>query len=91
MATISARDDSDDTIVRSAVALAHSLGLTVIAEGIERPNQLERLRSLGCEYGQGYLFSLALSAEAMGAWLQSWAPAEIAGPAPERTFTPAQR
>jgi diguanylate cyclase (GGDEF)-like protein/PAS domain S-box-containing protein len=78
VATISARDDSDDTIVRSAVTLAHSLDLAVIAEGIERSDQLERLRSLGCEYGQGYLFSPALSAEAMGAWLQSWAPAEIA-------------
>lgn len=78
VATISAGDDSDDTIVRSAVTLAHSLGLTVIAEGIERRDQLERLRSLGCEYGQGYLFSPALSAEAMGGWLQSWAPAELA-------------
>ena len=79
VATISPRDDSDDTIVRSAVALAHGLGLTVIAEGIERLDQLERLRSLGCEYGQGYLFSAALSAEAMRTWLQRWAPAEIAG------------
>jgi diguanylate cyclase (GGDEF)-like protein/PAS domain S-box-containing protein len=78
VATISARDDSDDTIVRSAVALAHSLGLTVIAEGIERRDQLEHLRSLGCEFGQGYLFSPALSAEAMGAWLQGWAPSELA-------------
>ena len=84
VATISARDDSDDTIVRSAIALAHSLDLSVIAEGIERPDQLERLRSLGCEYGQGYLFSPALSAEAMGAWLHRWAPAELAGLAAAR-------
>jgi diguanylate cyclase (GGDEF)-like protein/PAS domain S-box-containing protein len=78
VATISDRDDRDDTIVYSAVALAHNLDLAVIAEGIERPDQLAHLRSLGCEYGQGYLFSPALSAEGMGAWLESWTPAEIA-------------
>ena len=44
-------------IVRSTVALAHSLGLHVIAEGIENTAQLRRLRTLGCEYGQGFLFS----------------------------------
>jgi diguanylate cyclase (GGDEF)-like protein/PAS domain S-box-containing protein len=79
VATISDRTDGDDTIVRSSVALAHSLGLNVIAEGIERPDQLERLRSLSCEYGQGYLFSPALSAEEMTAWLKSWVPADIVG------------
>jgi diguanylate cyclase (GGDEF)-like protein/PAS domain S-box-containing protein len=78
VATISDRDDRDDTIVGSAVALAQSLDLAVIAEGIERPDQLVHLRSLGCEYGQGYLFSPALSAERMGAWLESWTPAQIA-------------
>jgi diguanylate cyclase (GGDEF)-like protein/PAS domain S-box-containing protein len=78
VATISDRDDRDDTIVCSAVALAQSLDLAVIAEGIERPDQLVHLRSLGCEYGQGYLFSPALSAEGMGAWLESWTPAQIA-------------
>jgi len=50
-------DADSQAIVRSTVALAHSLGLTVVAEGIENIDQLEYLRSLGCEYGQGYLFS----------------------------------
>jgi diguanylate cyclase (GGDEF)-like protein/PAS domain S-box-containing protein len=77
--TISDHGDGDDTIVCSAVALAHSLGLTVIAEGIERPDQLERLCELGCEYGQGYLFSPAVSAEDMGAWLKRWNPANVVG------------
>ena len=49
--------DGSDVIVRSTVALAHSLGLDVIAEGIEDPSQLQRSRTLGCEYGQGFLFS----------------------------------
>ena len=53
-----------DVIVRSTIALAHSLGMQVIAEGIENPVQLRRLRTLGCEYGQGYLFSRPLSGEA---------------------------
>ncbi|MFZ0041535.1 MAG: bifunctional diguanylate cyclase/phosphodiesterase, partial [Solirubrobacteraceae bacterium] len=79
VATIAPGADGDDTIVRSTVALGHSLGLGVIAEGIERPDQLARLRSLGCEYGQGYLFSPARSAEQMGAWLQSWTPGDLGG------------
>lgn len=77
MATITADHAGDDTIVRSAVALAHSLGLAVIAEGIERPDQLKRLFALGCEYGQGYLFSPARSAEHMGTWLSNWTPADL--------------
>lgn len=39
------------------VALGRTLGLRIIAEGIEEPGQLERLRELGCELGQGYLFA----------------------------------
>jgi len=64
-------------IVRSTVALAHSLGLPVIAEGIECPDQLRRLRSLGCEFGQGYLFSKALSAQDTRELLESWSPSDI--------------
>ncbi len=44
-------------IVRTIVALAEGLGLEVVAEGIETPYQLTHLRNLGCQYGQGYLFS----------------------------------
>ena len=49
----------DTAIVRSVIELAHALSLTVVAEGIERPDQLEELRSLGCDLAQGYLFSRA--------------------------------
>jgi diguanylate cyclase (GGDEF)-like protein/PAS domain S-box-containing protein len=49
--------DSDaSTIVEAVVRLGHSLGLGVVAEGVESPLQLERLRELGCELGQGFLF-----------------------------------
>ncbi len=44
-------------IVRTIIALAKVLKLSVIAEGIESIHQLHQLRILGCEYGQGYLFS----------------------------------
>ncbi len=78
VSTISSNgEQSNDVIVRSTVALAHSLGLPVIAEGIEAPDQLRRLRSLGCEFGQGHLFSKALSAQDTRALLESWSPSEI--------------
>jgi diguanylate cyclase (GGDEF)-like protein/PAS domain S-box-containing protein len=49
-------------IARAVVALAHSLRMEAVAEGIEAEHQLELLRELGCEYGQGFLFSAALEA-----------------------------
>lgn len=57
-------------IVKAIVNLAHNLGLDVIAEGIETETQLDLLRSLGCEYGQGYLFSQPLDHEAIIALLR---------------------
>ncbi len=49
--------EADDTsIVEAVVRLGHSLGLSVVAEGVETPLQLSRLRELGCDKGQGYLF-----------------------------------
>jgi len=50
-------DPQDTAIVRSVVALAKSLELSVTAEGIETPTQQAHLTRLGCERGQGYLFS----------------------------------
>ena len=50
-------------IVRTITSFADELGLALTAEGIETPAQRERLRAIGCQYGQGYLFSPALPAE----------------------------
>jgi EAL domain-containing protein (putative c-di-GMP-specific phosphodiesterase class I) len=47
-------------IVRAVVTLGSSLGKSVIAEGIETPAQLQRLREVGCEYGQGFLLARPL-------------------------------
>jgi diguanylate cyclase (GGDEF)-like protein/PAS domain S-box-containing protein len=49
-------------VVSTIIALSNQLGLTVVAEGIETQQQLQWLRQLGCEFGQGYLFSKPLAA-----------------------------
>jgi EAL domain-containing protein (putative c-di-GMP-specific phosphodiesterase class I) len=49
--------DGDDAIVRTIATLARNLGMEVIAEGIETEEQYKQLKALGCEYGQGFLFS----------------------------------
>ena len=64
--------EEGEVIVRSTIALAHSLGLEVIAEGIELEAQLQRLRSLGCEYGQGFLFSSPVPRQAAETLMRSW-------------------
>ena len=58
-------------IVRIVVTLAHTLGLKVVAEGIETPGQLELLRALGCEFGQGYFFAKPASEETIEAFLKN--------------------
>lgn len=57
-------------IVRAMISLAHDLGIAVIAEGVERREQLDFLRELECEYVQGFLFSKPMTAEAFGKLLQ---------------------
>ena len=55
--------DNDNAIVRTISTLARNLGMEVIAEGIETEEQYQQLRMLGCEYGQGYLFSQPVGTE----------------------------
>ena len=57
-----ATDPMSVALTEAIVVMAHKLGLAVIAEGVEHPAQLDILRAMGCDYGQGYLFSLPLPA-----------------------------
>ncbi len=62
-------DPQSEAIVGSLVALAHGMGLKVVAEGVERSEQLDMLAALGCEEVQGYLFARPLAPERAGAML----------------------
>jgi EAL domain-containing protein (putative c-di-GMP-specific phosphodiesterase class I) len=55
--------DRNDALLKMIVSLGNSMQMTMLAEGIETPAQLEQLRQLGCELGQGYLFSRAVPAD----------------------------
>ncbi len=57
-------------IVQTIVNLAHNLGMSVIAEGVETAAQLELLRQMGCEYGQGFYFSRPVAAPIAEAMIQ---------------------
>jgi diguanylate cyclase (GGDEF)-like protein/PAS domain S-box-containing protein len=59
----------DAALAHAIVKLGHTLQLRTVAEGIETEEQWSTLRSIGCEYGQGYLFSRPLPTEAVGAVL----------------------
>ncbi len=56
-------ETADTSIVEAVVRLGHSLGLAVVAEGVETPLQLSQLRDLGCDRGQGYLFGRPRTAQ----------------------------
>jgi len=62
---------SDDlALCEAIIVMAHKLGLRVIAEGIETPEQMQLLRNAGCDFGQGYFFSRPISAERFAKLLQ---------------------
>lgn len=63
------RDEADERIVRTIIALAQQFGLAVVAEGVEDEATFRALEQLGCEYAQGYLFSRALEQQQFIAWL----------------------
>ncbi|MEO8102863.1 MAG: EAL domain-containing protein [Betaproteobacteria bacterium] len=72
-------NEQDAVIVESTIALAHNLGLSVVAEGIEDARTEARLRELGCDEGQGYLFGRPMAAAETFAWLETRAtPARTA-------------
>ncbi len=65
------QDQATLAIVRAVVGLAHDLGMAVVAEGIERPDQRTALAEIGCDRGQGYLWSVPVPAERISpSWRQ---------------------
>jgi EAL domain-containing protein (putative c-di-GMP-specific phosphodiesterase class I) len=64
-------EEENSEIVRTILTLGRNLGMTVVAEGVETQAQHELLKELGCDMGQGFLFSNAVDAESAEAWLES--------------------
>jgi diguanylate cyclase (GGDEF)-like protein/PAS domain S-box-containing protein len=64
-----AAGEEESTLTAAIIALGESLKLDVVAEGVERPEQIESLQSLGCELGQGFLFARALDRTALVEYL----------------------
>jgi EAL domain-containing protein (putative c-di-GMP-specific phosphodiesterase class I) len=75
-------DDSDRVlaVTEAVIGLARRLGMTIVAEGIETPSQLQAVRSLGCHFGQGFLLGRPLGAE-------RFAETYIAGAASEEALS----
>ena len=66
-------DDSQRAhdVVESIVELARKLGIETVAEGIEAPEQVDFLRSIGCDLVQGYVYARPMPAEELEAWMRA--------------------
>jgi len=77
-------------IARAVIAMAHSLDLTVVAEGVETQHQIDTLTAMGCTIMQGYLLSRPLTVTAMTELLHRRFPVRAATDAPACAVAPAQ-
>jgi diguanylate cyclase (GGDEF)-like protein len=80
------RDLDDARIVRSTIELAHNLGLTVVAEGLETLKAWAMLARLGCDEGQGYFIGKPMPQEQFIAWAKSWQPPDASAVTAESLF-----
>jgi EAL domain-containing protein (putative c-di-GMP-specific phosphodiesterase class I) len=71
-----ASNEDDIVIVRSTIDLAHNLGMTVVAEGVENQETLTLLAALGCDAAQGYYISRPTAAVDLVRWLNETAPSK---------------
>jgi diguanylate cyclase (GGDEF)-like protein len=76
------QDRKDQAIVRATIDLAHQLGLSVVAEGVENAEALERLAEFGCEYAQGYHIGKPLAPQDFLTWLAQWHAGKASGVVP---------
>jgi diguanylate cyclase (GGDEF)-like protein len=79
-----AEDDRAAALVASAIDLAHSLGLRMVAEGVETEIAYAQLARLGCDQGQGYWMSRPIPAAELEVWLSSWRDADKPAQTPRR-------
>ena len=64
-------DEENASIVRATIDLAHSLGLSVTAEGVESGAVLKILKEMGCDFGQGYYLGMPITMSEMQVWLSN--------------------
>ncbi|WP_455234668.1 EAL domain-containing protein [Thiogranum longum] len=69
-------NDSDTTIVRSTIELAHNLSMRVVAEGVETEQAWRTLQRLGCDVAQGYWIARPMSAADFDKWIEHWLDSE---------------
>jgi EAL domain-containing protein (putative c-di-GMP-specific phosphodiesterase class I) len=69
-------DPGDTAMVHALVDLAHGLGISAVAEGVETPEQARLLRSAGCDRAQGFHFGGPMAEDEVGEWLARHGPAE---------------
>ena len=93
-----AQDDRAAALVASTIALAHSLGLRMVAEGVETQVVYAELARLGCDQAQGFFMSRPLPAAQLDYWLRKWCGADkltdtrqLQSPAPVSTGSGAKR
>lgn len=72
----------DQAIVRSTIDLGHTIGLSIVAEGVESAEILEQLQSKGCDYAQGYYIAKPLPLKTLDEWLES-TPFPVASARPQ--------
>ena len=74
--------DGDRVMIQKTIEIGHELDMKVVSEGVETPEQLEFLRSNGCDIAQGYLFSRPLPAENLLDWLSARRSRHVPHPGP---------
>ena len=78
-------DPADEAVVRNVIHLAHDLGLSTVAEGVETPQAWAKLRELGCDEIQGYVLARPLPAEQIPSWITEHRDTIDRHPAPAPT------
>ncbi len=88
---VTSPDPGQRELVALVIRAAHTFGLSVVAEGVEEPDQLERLREQGCDHAQGFLIHRPLPADTAGTLLRPVTPSALPAPRGAGAPQPAAR